>query len=325
MTFGFFSQKSQETDSQTAQAPATQEVACAQEAGNAAAMAALCAGEEESSRLHESAGTLDGLVASIFFATSCDQLVGDDFAVLWDVVDLYEPVLEIAKDVTLLVTGYADARGSDEMNADLATRRADTVGGFLGEMLQDPALTVDPQGFGETEEESHALARRVDVAILGEWDENKRIERDRDRGLSAWDGMLDKGIALVREEGGGVARMRALRMMELMQQGDFDDRFIDQGGARKYCYDDLKHHDIEPEAFARSAKDRLLSYAASEDVEKFVKAVEGIGVAMTYGMEVANDIVTNEGMGLDSARALSEWFIARQKDPRSLYNAGLDE
>lgn len=75
---------------------------------------------------------------------------------------------DVFKGKELIVRGYADTRGSTELNADLGTRRAQTVADYL---TSKGLSVVDVQGVGELEglddNQNCPNQRRVDVWVKG--------------------------------------------------------------------------------------------------------------------------------------------------------------
>lgn len=75
---------------------------------------------------------------------------------------------DVFKGKELVVRGYADTRGSTELNADLGTRRAQTVADYL---TAKGLSVVDVQGVGELEDlddnQNCPNQRRVDIWVKG--------------------------------------------------------------------------------------------------------------------------------------------------------------
>jgi outer membrane protein OmpA-like peptidoglycan-associated protein len=107
------------------------------------------------------------LEAAVGFRTGDDTLSSDDVARLQKLGSL----AGVLSEVKVRVSGYADPRGSESLNAALSERRADAVAHVLAEAGVDPSrLVVEAHGERESKSaegdlDGYAFERRVTVRI----------------------------------------------------------------------------------------------------------------------------------------------------------------
>lgn len=107
------------------------------------------------------------LETAVGFRTGDDTLSSDDMARLQKMGSLAGAL----GDVKVRVSGYADPRGSESLNAALSARRADAVAHVLAEAGVDPSrLLVEAHGekdstSAEGDLDGYAFERRVTVRI----------------------------------------------------------------------------------------------------------------------------------------------------------------
>jgi outer membrane protein OmpA-like peptidoglycan-associated protein len=115
----------------------------------------------------EPRGMVITLPGAVLFASNKSTLLASAQNKLTQVAD----ALKDQEDHKIIVEGYTDSRGSDELNQDLSQRRADSVRNYLVTMGV-PADKIDARGFGSSSPvadnhsaEGRADNRRVEIVV----------------------------------------------------------------------------------------------------------------------------------------------------------------
>ena len=100
--------------------------------------------------------------ATVHFETDSAELDGQDIATLLSFADQLEGV---AGTIELFAEGWADPRGSEAHNADLAERRALAVATFLEEASDFVVGPIQVHSMGEDDDVDLPQGRRVDLWV----------------------------------------------------------------------------------------------------------------------------------------------------------------
>lgn len=278
-------------------------------------------------------------VASIFFEPGSFRLDNDAAMVFFQISKEYAAMLAGIEEAVFSIHGFADANGSESDNLILSKLRALQVSTVLvkdlkatcnlltGVGIHQEAVRFDCNGFGDRicdpdKPETYPGCRRVDIFA-----DVTRLGADRDQKREEAKGqlqdMLDAGIGVLRERGGGLRAQRTLRLMSILKRPGIDTAFFDTGDVQRYVLRELANEGIAPDATGSDAMILALDAVryASGNASEFVTNMMRVSDAIFYGIEEINKFYQVQGDTYRSAERLNTWAKARQENPNSILYA----